>query len=81
MYLSFINFSLIFRKFSLTKKEYLKFLNQLCEQKELDNDQLMERLVNAGLPAIPIMPRKLSITTQDLSEESPEQPEPITEIN
>lgn len=60
--------------------EYLKFLQQLCEQKELDNDKLMDRLINAGLPAIP-KPRKLSVITQNSLEESPALHEPITEIN
>ena len=74
-------FFLIIRKFALTKKEYLKFLHQLSEQKELDNNKIMERLVDAGLPAIPIKPKKLSITTQDIFEGSPTLDEPITEIN
>lgn len=66
--------------FAITRNEYLKFLLQLCEQKNLDNDKLMERLVNAGLPAIPKR-RKISLTTQDILEESPALHEPITEIN
>lgn len=62
-------------------KEYLKFLHQLSEQKELDNDKLMERLVNAGLPVIPIKPKKLSLIKHNILEVTPVINEIITEIN
>lgn len=59
---------LILRKFALTKKDYLKFLHQLSDHKQIDKEKLMESLLNAGLPAIPTKPKKLNLITSTLEE-------------
>ncbi|CAO1343788.1 unnamed protein product [Diamesa serratosioi] len=75
-----------FKKFALTKKDYIKFLRQLSDQKQVDNDKLMEQLLNAGLPEIPTKPRKLNQIPQHITQDTVLEgaltlEEPITEIN